>query len=180
MIGILGSLFSGASLGIIGSAVSKVADLVKRHQDRKHELALKRLDLEMMDKEHAYLERRAEMEGEVRLEESADGLVAASLRADRATYSAGHEMGAWAVGLLVLVDFVRGMIRPLLTVFLIWLVWDTRAEVMGVLHATGFEGMSPERALGLYGMLLELIIFLTSTCVTWWFGSRPERRKKAA
>jgi hypothetical protein len=175
----LSSLLGGSLAGIVGSLISNVADIWKRRQERKHELALKEMDIRMMDKEYQYKERRAEMEGQVQLQGSADDMREGSYEHDSRAYSADLDIkSAWLKAMLVIADFVRALIRPALTVFLIWLVWETRQEVNAVIEAAGVEAISVDKAVGIYGAVVEMILFLASTAVTWWFGTRPMKRRK--
>jgi hypothetical protein len=177
---ILTSLLTGGLTGVLGSLFTNVADIWKRHQDRKHEIDLKKLDLEAMDKEWEYRARQTEVEGEIRLRESADDLREASYANDAIRYATGVKIkSAWLSALLVMVDVVRGLIRPALTVYLIWLVWNTRAEVRAVIDAAGgVQAMDVTTAVQTYRSIIEMILYLAATCVTWWFGTRPIQRGK--
>jgi len=175
----LSALLSGGLTGVIGSLVSNITDIWKRRQDRQHELKLRQLDIQMMDKEWEYRERQAETEASVDMQESADSLRADSYDHDARTYSVGLEVeAAWSKALLVLADFIRALVRPALTVFLIWLVWETRMEVVEVLDAAGMQGISAEQAVSVYASVVDMILYLASTAVTWWFGTRPISSKK--
>ncbi len=176
---ILTSLLTGGLTGVIGSLFSNISDIWKRHQDRKQELELKKLDMQMMDKEWEYRSRQTEVEGENRVRESADNLREASYAHDSLRYATGLKIkSAWLSGLLVLVDVVRGLIRPALTVYLIWLVRNTRAEVRAVIDAAGgVQALDVTTAVQVYRSIVEMILYLAATCVTWWFGTRPMQRK---
>ncbi|EMG36600.1 hypothetical protein PCS_02612 [Desulfocurvibacter africanus PCS] len=171
MLDLLSSIFAGGVTGIIGSALTLVGDLFKAREQRKADEARRKHDLAMMDKEYQYRERQASIESDTRQAEADAGTLAASYAHDRAVYATVD--GPWYLRLLLVgVDVARGLVRPCLTVFLIWLVWDLRTEVKGILTSAGLQGLTAGDALGIYRDVAEMILYLAATCVTWWFGTR--------
>ena len=173
------SLMSGGLLGTVGALLTNVMGYFKDRQADKQELALKRLDLEAMDKEYEYRSREIDVAADVALNESADDLTAVSYSQDKLAYAVGLTgLTAWERAPLIFVDFIRGLIRPALTIYLIVLVHLTRASVEAVLSQKGITMSGPE-ALALYSTVVEMILFLTSTAVTWWFGTRTKKTTRA-
>lgn len=170
------SLISGALTGTIGSIFTNVADYFKKKQEQKHLLEMKRLDIEMMDKEFEAEQRRAELNAETATETSADDLQEMSYGHDARAYSTGYQPGIVGRMLLAFVDFIRGMTRPGLTIFLIWQVYQTRSEVQAVISAAGLERIDTVQALAIYGTVVDMILFLASTAVAWWFGTRTKKK----
>jgi hypothetical protein len=74
----------------------------------------------------------------------------------------------------VFVDGVRGLMRPTITVFL--LVKNTLLALK--IHALvgGLQNLSETQLFELYQNIIMQLLFLTSTAVTWWFSSRPQKR----
>lgn len=72
------------------------------------------------------------------------------------------------------VDGVRGLMRPTITVFL--LVMNTILALK--IHALvgGLQNLSETQVFELYQNIIMQLLFLTSTAVTWWFGSRPAKK----
>jgi hypothetical protein len=93
-------------------------------------------------------------------------------------YSVGYKPSRIGKFLLVIVDFVRGMTRPGLTLYLIWEVHKTRAEIEAILAEAGVSGISIGEAIGVYTLVVETILFLVTTAVTWWFGTRTKKWKE--
>lgn len=179
MIEFLLSIMAGGATGIVGSLLKGVGDFFRRRQEMAHERSMRKLDMEMMDKEWEYRDRASAREGEVRLQESADDLQAASYEHDQATYSDRFDIKLTLNRvLLVLVDVVRGLTRPALTAYMLWLVWDTRCEVHQVLAGAGLDRIDVATAMDLDKRIVCTILYLASLCVTWWFGDR--NRKAAA
>ncbi|WP_018692506.1 hypothetical protein [Algicola sagamiensis] len=74
-----------------------------------------------------------------------------------------------------LVDGIRGLMRPAITIFL--LVMSTLLALK--IHAliNGLETLGNDAMFELYRHIIMQLLFMTSTAVTWWFGSRPGRGK---
>jgi hypothetical protein len=70
-----------------------------------------------------------------------------------------------------LVDFLRGLIRPVLTIYLCgvttwvtWMAWE-------IMQAHGI-GMTAVQATVIFNDVTSIVTYLTVSCVTWWFGDR--------
>lgn len=82
---------------------------------------------------------------------------------------------AWLGSILVLflgiVDVLKAAIRPGLTYYFVfitsWLTW----MAYNIVSQTG-EVMSTQQAYNLFDNLTNNIIYLTVTCVIWWFADR--------
>jgi hypothetical protein len=79
--------------------------------------------------------------------------------------------GVILVMLLGLVDFLKSFMRPGLTAYLVALTsWITyKAMEIITAHQTL---LSTEQAMALFMNVVNIIIYLTVSCVTWWFGDR--------
>jgi len=73
--------------------------------------------------------------------------------------------------LLGAVDVLKGIMRPGLTLYLTaittWLTW-TAYDILQQVGAT----MTSQQALDIYNQVTSIVIYLTVSCVTWWFGDR--------
>jgi hypothetical protein len=73
--------------------------------------------------------------------------------------------------LLGSVDVLKGIMRPGLTLYLTavttWLTWTA----YGILQQVG-ANMTSQQALDIYNQVTSIVIYLTVSCVTWWFGDR--------
>lgn len=69
------------------------------------------------------------------------------------------------------VDFLKGLMRPGLTLYLTgittWLTWTAYS----ILQTAGMQ-ISSQQALDIYNQVTSIVIYLTVSCVTWWFGDR--------
>lgn len=69
------------------------------------------------------------------------------------------------------VDFLRGLIRPALTVYLCgvttWVTW----MAWKIMQADGVT-LTSIQATQIFGDITSIVTYLTVSCVTWWFGDR--------
>lgn len=181
MIALLTSLFtsiiSGGATGIIGVAVQRYFDLKNKSADVEakraqyaHELDMKNADAVIMAQEWASRTQIAEVEGESRTEVADAGAFAASFNdPPRFTTSATvTPTQSWA---FVVLDFIRGIVRPALTTYLCVLT------TLVYFHARSLikTDLSSGEALDLVKLIIGTILYLTTTCVLWWFGTRNKQ-----
>ena len=152
MFGMIASALTGGGFGLIGSLASKAIGLFEAGQKRKDKALEYEQELKLLDKQAAL--RTAETENELAL---ADAETSASLR--EASYSHDNSMGKphrWVVDVLRLV-------RPVLTGFLLILVG-------GIYFTTDDFAMKAG--------VVDSVLFMTASAVTWWFGDRSLQSKK--
>ncbi len=171
MFDILQLVLGGGATGILGTLISRGVGLFQKRQDLTHELALRELDLRHIaaEAEVGATLRAHELESD-RIEAAArertaehDALLT-SIKADRAAY-ATHGLTPAQNWLMVIVDFVRGLMRPALTVALVALAWTIVVRTP--------TGSDP----GAAGMV---ILYLAISCVTWWFCDRAAAKMAQA
>jgi len=70
------------------------------------------------------------------------------------------------------IDFLRGIMRPGLTLYLTgmttvitWMAWD-------IMQKHALESMTIQQAIEIYNQVISIVIYLTVTCVCWWFSDR--------
>lgn len=71
-----------------------------------------------------------------------------------------------------IVDWLRGFMRPALTIYLTGMSTVITYMAWEIMQKYGMEQMSVDQALGVYNNVITIIIYLTVSCVTWWFGDR--------
>lgn len=146
LLDIAGNALSGGVLGAAGAAFSRWHEaklgLTKLAITNQHQLAL------------------------LAAKQDGDGLMA-SAPADTATYSTGTSQ--YASNQLMLVDAVRGLVRPLLTAALLCSTMYYTSRLLSMTEAR----LTPAEAHQLLQFLLESTVSCTSIALTWWFGARP-------
>lgn len=171
MLGWLTSILSGGGTGLIGSVITNFADYFEQKRKNSHEIELRKLDIQEMDKEY-------EARKEIKAQTSSAETTQTSYEHDARSYTSGMKVKSpWLKGALVFVDMVRGLVRPALTVFLIMLVWMTFLKVQAVLDSADVDHLSVEKAGAIYASVVDMILYLASTAATWWFGTSPRSKK---
>lgn len=180
MLGILGSIFSGGVTGLLGVAFQRFFDFLKikqeiamRKLDHEHEVNMRRIDGELMAQEWAARTQVATIETASKETIAAEASFAASFGLEPKQYSDRAKIGPVAGFLLVLLDVVRGIVRPGLTIYLCAITTmiyvEARSIMQGVSFATG-------DAIRVHELIVGTILYLTTTCVLWWFGTRNSQK----
>lgn len=192
---ILTSVMSGGATGLLGIVFQRFFDARSKAQDievirlnHANAVDLKRLELESLDKQVAgatavaqaqrdaimgqaeFAERTAEYQGDTLT-------LTASIAADRATYLTAEAQASSksASILMAVVDFLRGVTRPLLTLYLVVLahmmfLW---CRELAAAHG-GLLGVSELKEIVM--LVLSTLLYLATVAVVWWFGTRPPRK----
>jgi hypothetical protein len=152
ILSLIGSALTGGGVGLLGSLLSKGIGLFEASQKRKDRELDYAHELKLLEKQSEL--RTAETENELAI---ANAETAASLR--EASYAHDSSMGRphrWVVDVLRLV-------RPFLTAFLL-------ALVGGIYFSTDDFAMKAG--------VIESVLFMASSAVTWWFGDRSLKGRK--
>jgi hypothetical protein len=180
---IFGSIFSGGATGIIGVVAQRFADYKNKQLDMQLEkqradnaVALRRVDAEIMAQEYAARLQITTVETAGRSDVADSESFGKSFEMEPKIYATGKLTNGqrW---LMVILDTLRGSIRPLLTIYLCVLTtmvyWQAKALLEG-------KPLEPAEALDLVKMIIGTILYLTTTCVLWWYGTRnkSETEKK--
>ncbi len=162
----------GGVTGLIGTGIHAWLRRGEEKRAQEHTLAMREMDLKEMEREAELALRRVETEATRHLQEAqqerlaAQDIAAAQMRTssyqqDEARYGGG------------MVDVIRGLMRPGITVCLLlmslavgWMVW----HLVG-----GLESLPAAMLLEILRKLIDALIYLTTTAVVWWFGGRAMR-----
>lgn len=185
MFTILGTLISGVlsggATGLLGVLLQRWFDLKSKDKDiillrLQHEqaVALATLEYDRAVRRAEADEYKADRELDA-AEASADSKsLVASYENDQATYLDKSAQGSkFAIIAFTVVDTIRGLVRPLLTVYLVVLatfmfIW---AKDMA-----GSAAFTPDQAMNLVGQVVATLLYLTTACSLWWFGGRPPKK----
>lgn len=166
------SVLTGGATGLIGAAITRFADYKTEKLKFASELELRKADAEIMAQEWAARTKVAQVEADAAVE-AADSAAFAKSFNEPERYSAGVSPSRGEGWLLVLVDCLRAIVRPGLTIYLCivatYLYWDA--------HAVINHGITPENATALVNKIVSTILYLWTCSTLWWFGSRPGRQK---
>lgn len=171
------SIISGGLTGILGVAVQRFADYKNKELDLKlnqmkldQEVELKKADAAIMAQEWAAKTQVAQIEASGAESISANQAFASSFNepvrySDKVTPNIGQ---SWV---LIFLDLIRGIVRPGLTIYLCVLtslIYLQSKEALG-------GNLSPEQSLSILKMTIGTILYLTTTCLLWWFGVRNKQ-----
>jgi len=186
----------GGVTGLIGNVVGgifkyKQAKLEKDMLAMRnvHEVAMVRAETEamIMESKANIAITRAQVEGAVELED-AKAYISSQKEGNKQLFSSkwidrllAEDLGRWKLittpiaaliaFLFGITDFLRGILRPILTVYLCgvttWVTWKAW-EIMQMDGVT----MNLVNATEIFTDTTSIVTYLTVSCVTWWFGDR--------
>lgn len=182
MLGFLGSIFSGGVTGLLGVAFQRFFDFLKIKQELEmkkaefeHEANMKRIDGELMAQEWAARTQVAEVEAEGKRAKAAEESFSQSFTLEPRQYSAKATISPTASFMLVVLDFIRGLVRPGLTIYLCAITTMMYLEAKAIMAGVGAL-ISAEQAITVHNIIVTTVLYLTTTCVLWWFGTRNSQK----
>jgi hypothetical protein len=166
LLSLLTSTGFGGIVGILGSWLTKREERKNIELQYAHDFKMAELrrdevkleaehELAMADKQM----ERAQMEGNIALGEAELSAFQEGLREQNKTYG------------IKVVDAVRGLMRPLITLYLLAIATMLTYKINELVG--GISTLPLEELLKTYKNVIDQMLFLTATSVTWWFGSRP-------
>lgn len=177
---IFGSILSGGATGLIGVVLQRFADYKNKQlditisaQNNSFELAKKDKDIELMEKEWTGRDKVASTEGEAKMDAAASEAFSKSFESESTQFTKGATLTAGQTWLMVVLDFMRGSIRPVLTIYLCVLTTYIYYQAQQALESTI---LTPDQALSIVKMTIGTILYLFTTCTLWWFGTRNKQK----
>ena len=178
---LLGSGVLGTLTGLLGTGITTIAGYFTQKLKNKHDISMGELDLKTIKAEaDASIKiTKAKVEGEVELAEVDAMKTSYSMLSENLfdksymKYIMSKGWLAWVavpiVLMFALVDFMKHLARPLLTYYLVgattWITYILWVTISG-------QPFTPIEAMKLFNLVVMTIIFLTTSCVSWWFGDR--------
>lgn len=177
------AILSGGATGILGLVAQRLFDhwKLKQENDRlrlehQFELEKRKVDAEIMQQEWAQRTKLAEVEGATKREVADAEAFAASFQLEPKRYAEGVKVGRWGGFLLVLVDVLRGSVRPGLTVYLAWIATELYLDSVKIMAAVDPTAQS-QLLVQLHQQIVFTLLYLFTTCVLWWFGTRNKAKQ---
>lgn len=175
------SALSGGILGLAGGLFSRLFDWLTVKEKIKQDKARYAHELSVLQIETNRDVIIAKEEANARREVAESEALGKSYETDRATYLSpqfAQDLPRWGrgivAGVMAFVDFVRGMTRPGLTLYLCVLTTMIYLQLQAAIAAAGGEPITREMAYGLVRLIIETVLFLTTTAVCWWFAARAK------
>lgn len=176
----IASVLTGGVTGLLGSVAQKVLDYKTRQLDVElqkekfaNDVEMKKADAAIMSEEWKARTQVAQIETAGASDVQNGKAFAASFSTEPQRYTTGtlSEKQNW---LMVVLDFVRGVIRPFLTLYLCLI-----ATILYVQARKLVPSVVPvEESLAMVGKVTDTLLYLFVTCVCWWFGTRDTEKKK--
>lgn len=177
---IVSSVFAGGATGIIGVIAQRWADYKNRQLDLQlkkmeidGELEKRNLDAKIMAQEWAGRTKVAEVDADGRSDVAESEAFSASFKMEPARYFEGTRPKGFIGNLIALMlaslDYVRGIVRPGLTLYLCII---TTMIYLDALALSSMKTITSDQAFEMVKMINTTILYLTTTCVLWWFGTR--------
>lgn len=163
MLDLLMGVLSGGVTGLLGTVISGGMKFFENRQKHGHELAIMEMEMQQMDKEAAIARDIAELKMEGADRTAAWGALEASYKESTSRMSTGDS--AW----LILVDVVRGLMRPAITLGTLTL--------MGVIYFTVAQDMVGPDNIPVPVTIIQTVLYIATTSVLWWFGTRNLSKK---
>lgn len=186
MLGFITSILTGGATGLLGVALQRVFDWLKvgqeiklRQIDHDHEEKMRRVDIEMLNAEWEHRAKVAEIETQGKVDAEEAKAFAKSFASEPQLYSAKVTPTTIQGYILIFLDLVRGLVRPGLTLYLCIITTMMYLEVMALVKLYGMV-MNAETAMSLMDKIISTILYLTTTCVLWWFGTRNKQKPPGA
>jgi hypothetical protein len=177
---IFGSIFSGGATGLLGVVFQRFADYKNKQLDMQLEaqkqlnaIAMKEMDAKIMAQEWAAKLQVVEVETAGKIDVADSAAFAKSFEMEPKQYATGKLTNGqkWV---MVCLDAIRGIIRPFLTIYLCVLT----TIVYNQAHTLLGQTMDAAAALEVVKLVIGTILYLTTTCVLWWYGTRNSSNKK--
>lgn len=180
---LLGNVATGGVLGALGGIGQAALSMWQAKQAAEHEREMKVLgdahevarwahDLETAKFESEAKTKLAEIDSATQTSLADARSLQASLEADKRTFATDEVVGKFP-RLFAFVDFVRGLIRPWITLYLdfvltVLCVWVTY-EVLKHFPEVLTKG---DTLADVFKSLVEAVIFMATTATMWWFAAR--------
>jgi len=175
---LLTSVFGGGLTGLLGVIVQKVADykakkleLEIQRDKQHHEIELRKVDAAIMQQEWAARTKVAEVEA-AGAEAVADSKAfAISLASEPKRYSEGIPATPRQAWMMFTLDLLRGIVRPGLTIYLCAITTIIYVQANKLIQG----GIEPTDAVEIVKVIINTILYLTTTCILFWFGTRNKQ-----
>lgn len=178
-LGVVTSIMSGGLTGILGAGLQRFADFKNKQQDIEilklkgsQDLAMRELDGKLMNQEWANRLQVTSVEAEARKDVADSEAFKAAMWKEPDRYSAKGTQSGWLVAL----DVFRGIIRPGLTLYLCALTTMMYLECQALIKTYGMV-MDSNQVFDIYSLIINTVLYLTTTAVLFWFGTRNKGKQ---
>ncbi len=158
------SLFGGGFTGLLGSAIGKYFDLKS-----------KKLDIELEKNKFEHEQALAQLQYTAAVEVEDSKAFKEAQTNEPKQYYTGTEYTPTQRWFALGLDFIRGLVRPVLTIYLCILTTFIYIKAARLLNG---DVILPGMAYDLTNQIIQTILYLTTTAICFWFGSRGNKAPK--
>lgn len=163
----------GALFGIVGGWLTRREERKTQQVKNKHEIDMRDRDIQEMEIQNNHELTLADKKMEqTRLE----GDITEDIKNAEA-FAVSIANQAKATGIMI-VDAIRGLMRPLITTYLLILTTFIAYKVGS--KVGGLDAIPAAELFELYGYIIKQVVVLCSTAIFWYFASRPSRSDRKA
>lgn len=171
ILGLASSSGLGAIVGSVFSWLGKKEARAEKAMELEYELKNRLQDLEELKLSQTHEVDMADKQMQIA---ETEGQIATDLK-ETDGWIESIKSGMKATG-IAWVDAVRALMRPVITVYLLGI--STYVAISISVLVGGIGSLPEDELLEMYRQVIMSLIMLTTTAVTWWFGSRPQQVSK--
>lgn len=179
ILSVVTSILGGGVTGLAGTVIQNVYSYKAKKLDielekarHANELEQRRLDAEVMKQEWAARTQIAEVTAQGEVDKADAEAFAKSYDLEPERYSNPTTLTHAQNWFMVLLDSLRAVVRPAMTIYLCVLTSFIYFQTRGLITS------NPGDSFALLEKLVETILFLFVSVTLWWFGSRATQIKK--
>ena len=183
IVSLLMSSFGGGLTGLLGGAVQKIFDYKTKKLEIEmarekftHDVALRKVDAEIMAQEWAARTKVAEIETEGKIEvEDAKAFAIAKENEDKNYLEYLDKLTPAQDWLFVLLEFAKGAVTPGLTLYLCAITTIIYLKAAKLLNG---DIILPGMAYDMVSQIINTVLYLTTTACMYAFGIRNREKRK--
>ncbi len=174
----LANLASGGAGGIIGSIVGAVGGIASAFvklktlkEGNRHSFVMAELAGNQEVSRATAALKMIEVEGAIKTDLAIEESLQSSFAHDSSlgAWLKGKDLGKFATAVLSTAEFIRMMMRPVLTLMSVFYVFHIYGEYMDLESA---KSMSSDALANQINVIVSTIILLATVSFTWWFADR--------
>ena len=176
------SIFGGGVTGLLGAALTRYGDYKNKQLEmqfqesrQSHEIELRKEDAKMLKLEWDSREKIALVEAESREDVAKSNSFQTALTSEPRQYANVGKFTKTQNLIMVILDFIRGVIRPGLTLYLCGITTAVYLQAGDIIKA---QPIPVQSSIDMYSQISGTILYLTTTCILFWFGIRNQDKNK--
>lgn len=168
------AVVGGGATGILGSGIQSFFQYKTRVLDIEQENARLAHDAAMVEKEANANLLILKQEASTQADNNAFAMQTISYDHDKRQYMPDSGAPTWIIAALGVVDVIRGLVRPSLTVYVAVAVTIILIEANALVESV--DGLSSEVKLTAAMEIWRMVAYIATTIFFWWFGQRPPKK----